>query len=194
MADNGRAPSKRAAPKGRAARAKRAPGASDGSDRLREIQRARILAATVNAACWRGGRDVTVAYLVSCAGVSRRTFYEIFEGCDECLLAAFDECAASVSEEVLAAYERPGRWREKLRAALVALLTLFDREPRLARFLMVESLAAGPDVLRCRQQVLTGIIAAIDRDAIGENGKVPSPISAEAFVGAVAWFWPVGKE
>ncbi|HEY2768374.1 MAG TPA: helix-turn-helix domain-containing protein [Solirubrobacteraceae bacterium] len=87
---------------------------------------------------------------------------------------------------MLAAYERPGRWREKLRAALMTLLTLFDREPQLARFLVVETLAAGPRVLRRRQQVLTGIITAIDRDAIGENDKVFSPLSAEAFVGAVA--------
>jgi AcrR family transcriptional regulator len=161
------------------------PNERDGRGRLREIQRARILAAAVRAACEQSGRDVTVAHVVAHAGVSRRTFYEIFAGCDDCLLAAFDECATNVSEEVLAAYGRPGRWREKLRAALTALLAAFDRDPQLGRFLMVETLSAGSRALKHRQQILAEVAIAIDRDATGDSGKLSSPLSAEAVVGAV---------
>ena len=45
--------------------------------------------------------NVTVAQVVERAGVSRRTFYEVFEDREDCLLAALEEGIARVSRCVL---------------------------------------------------------------------------------------------
>jgi AcrR family transcriptional regulator len=145
-----------------------------------------MLTAMIEVACEHGGRDVTVARVVSRAGVSRRTFYEIFDGCDDCLLTAFEDGIGRMARKVVASYEQPGRWREKLRAALTTLLCELDREPQLARFLVVETLSAGSPALKRRQEILAEATSAIDGDATKANGRRSSPLSAEAVVGAVA--------
>jgi AcrR family transcriptional regulator/DNA-binding MarR family transcriptional regulator len=143
-----------------------------------------MLAAAIQAACERGGGNVTVAQVVGRAGVSRRTFYEIFSDSEDCLLAAFDEAVGRVSERVVYAYRTSGRWRERIRAALVALLELFDEEPDVGRFLMVEMPAVGTRALQRRQEVLAAAMAAIEEGGAEANDGAASPFTAEAIVGA----------
>ena len=56
-----------------------------------EIQRARMITALVEVAGERGAGGVTVAHIVARSGVSRRTFYELFDDREDCFLAAFDQ-------------------------------------------------------------------------------------------------------
>jgi AcrR family transcriptional regulator len=151
-----------------------------------DIQRARLLAAMSQVACERGAANVTVAHIVERAGVSRRTFYEIFTGAEQCLLATLDQALARTSARVLGAWRSPGSWRERVRCSLVELLALFDEEPGLARLLVVESLGAGPTALERRSRVLGRLIAALD-EGRGEarTGTDPTPLSAEGVVGGV---------
>jgi AcrR family transcriptional regulator len=69
-----------------------------------EIQRARILAALVEVARERGAGGVTVARVVARSGVSRRTFYELFEDRDACFLAAFDDAVRRAATRVVPAF------------------------------------------------------------------------------------------
>jgi len=155
-------------------------------EQLSEIQRARILAAMVDVASERGAGNATVAHVVARSGVSRRTFYELFADREECFLAAFDDVVRRVALVVVPAYERPGPWRAKTRSALTALLELLDREPGLARLLIVETLGAGPKALERRQNVLAQIITIVDRGrAEAKRGEGPPPIAAEGIVGGV---------
>jgi AcrR family transcriptional regulator len=123
------------------------PSTSDanglGRGQVSEIQRARILSGMFDVVCERGAGDVTVAHVVERSGVSRRTFYEQFDDREECFLAAFEQAVAYASERVLPPYEIEGRWHERVRAALIALLGFLDDEPAIARLLIVESLAGG---------------------------------------------------
>jgi len=154
--------------------------------RVTEIQRARMLTATAEVAAERGAGSLTVARIVERAGVSRRTFYEVFEDCETCFLAAFDESVASVSEPVLAAYREGGSWRERMRGSLSALLRSFDEDPFAARLLVVESLAAGRNALERRSSVLSHIVAAIEEGRSQTAGPVEaSTLTAESVVGAV---------
>ncbi|MGB8875435.1 MAG: helix-turn-helix domain-containing protein, partial [Solirubrobacteraceae bacterium] len=57
---------------------------------VREIQRARMLDAMVEAVADKGYARVTVADVIERAGVSRKTFYEQFANKEECFLAAYD--------------------------------------------------------------------------------------------------------
>lgn len=155
-------------------------------EQVADIQRARMLTAMVDEISERGATNVSVAHVVGRSGVSRRTFYEIFTDREDCFLAAFDEGIEQVSKPVLAAYERPGRWREKIRTALIALLEFLDQEPTTARLLIVESLGAGPVALERRQRVFAHLVSAIDEGhKEAKAGFDPSSLTAEGVVGGV---------
>ncbi len=140
----------------------------------------------------RGAGEVSVAHVVARAGVSRRTFYEIFTDREDCFVAALDDALARVAAVVVPAYEREATravqsWREPIRAALVELLGLFDEDPGLGRLVVVESLAGGPRALERRNIVLDRLIAAVD-EGRQQGGAVSGPpaLMAEGVVGAVS--------
>ncbi len=90
-------------------RAARAPnGSAPGRERVIEIQRARILAASAELVRERGVAGITVAHIVGRSGVSRRTFYDLFTDRDDCLLAAFEQALERAAAVVLPAYEAAG--------------------------------------------------------------------------------------
>jgi AcrR family transcriptional regulator/DNA-binding MarR family transcriptional regulator len=155
--------------------------------RVTDIQRARMLSAMAEVACERGAANVTVAHVVARSGVSRRTFYEIFEDREDCFLAAFDDALARAGEYLPAADgEAERRWRERVRALLTGLLRFLDDEPFKGRLLVVEALGAGPHALQRRQQVLAQAVRAIDegRSESKPGTEVPQ-LTAEGVVGAV---------
>lgn len=155
--------------------------------RVAQMQRARLIYAMADASQALGAARVTVADVVERAGVSRRTFYELFGDCKACLLAAIEDALGQASAEVRGARERGARWEEGIRDALAALLAFADREPGLARLLVLESVACGPEAIRMRKRVLARLAAAIDegRNAGGRRTVPPPPLTAEATVGAV---------
>ncbi len=158
-----------------------------GREKVFEIQRARILSAMTEVAAERGAANVTVAHVVSRSGVSRRTFYELFEDREACFLAAFDDAAKQIAARVVPAYEAEKRWRERIRAALAELLDCLDEEPRAGRLCIVESLAAGPRALERRASVTTVIKHALEEgEAEGKAGNPPAPLTAEGVIGAVS--------
>jgi AcrR family transcriptional regulator/DNA-binding MarR family transcriptional regulator len=159
-------------------------------EHVSEIQRMRILGAMAEVASERGAGSVTVAHVVARAGVSRRTFYDLFADREECFLAAFEEAIGRAGAQMVGAYAREGPWRERVRAGLWALLEWLDEEPAAARLCVVESLAAGPRVLERRAKVQRVLVGAIDegREAtMASTRKAPQlpPLTAEGVAGAV---------
>jgi AcrR family transcriptional regulator/DNA-binding MarR family transcriptional regulator len=144
-----------------------------------------MLAALFDVAAERGASRVTVAHVVERSGVSRRTFYEQFEDCEDCLLAAFERALTIASEDVLPAYDATGARRERVRAGLVALLAFCDREPSIARLLICESQASGPRVAQRRAQIIGQLTQIVDQGR--EEGKAQSIslLAAEGTVGGV---------
>jgi AcrR family transcriptional regulator len=167
-----------------------------GREKVSEIQRARILGAMTEVASERGAANVTVAHVVARSGVSRRTFYELFEDREACFLAAFDDAAARIAAEVVPAYEAQKRplsrasWREGIRAALAELLEFLDEEPEVGRLCIVESLAAGPRALERRARVVALVKRALDEGHGGMSRtrppREPPPLTAEGVIGAVS--------
>ncbi|MGN6373903.1 MAG: TetR family transcriptional regulator [Solirubrobacteraceae bacterium] len=162
---------------------------SDGVARgpVEEIQRARLLAAMTRVAAEHGAANVTVALVVERAGVSRRTFYELFADAEACLLATMDEALARTRERVLLAYDPSASWKTRIRAGLVALLGFLDEEPGLACLLIVESLAAGQQALERRRQALACLVAVVEEGRRegrqGSGGAPPPQITGEGVVG-----------
>jgi AcrR family transcriptional regulator len=166
----------------------------EGAVQVSEVQRARILAAMVRVVSEQGVGATTVSRVVKRAGVSRRTFYEQFSGCEDCFLAVFEDAVGRASGIVTeATVTAPPVWRERLRAGLGALLGFFDEEPLLGSLLVVDALGAGPRVLGRRARVLAELAVIVGeehgRGAGANNGRersssLPS-LTAEGMVGAV---------
>ncbi len=158
-----------------------------GREKVSEIQRARILAAMTEVAAERGAGNVTVAHVVARSGVSRRTFYELFEDREACFLAAFDDAAQSISVRVVDAYGSEKRWHEQIRGALAALLDFLDDDPQAARLCIVESLAAGPRALGRRAQAVEVVKRELEKGrGLARAMREPPPLTAEGVVGAVS--------
>jgi AcrR family transcriptional regulator len=110
-------------------------------------QRERLIAGLAEAVAEKGYGGTTIADITRHAAVSRRTFYEHFEGKDECFVAAFDTVTGQLREIVDEAYEAEDDWPTALRAGIEAMLSFLAAEPNLARLAMVEALVAGPVVV-----------------------------------------------
>jgi len=195
---NSRAGAKRSGPEGTAPEGAAPEGAAPKRDAptraapkeaalsaVAEIQRQRILRATAEVAAEHGAGEVTVAHIVERAGVSRRTFYELFADREECFLAALDEAIGRAAAVVLPVYDSAGGWRERVRAGLAALLCFLDDEPGTRALLVVEALGAGPRALERRARVVNALIAAVDEARREGRGANAPPLAAEGVVGAV---------
>ena len=158
-----------------------------GSAQVAEVQRSRILGAAVAVVSAYGYPKMTVSRVTGRAGVSRRTFYDLFEDRDDCFLAVFEDAVAQASGVVVSAYEVGGRsWRERVRAGLAALLGFFDEQPAVCSLLVVDALRAGPSVQRRRAEILKGLATALQQGGarVGQGRELP-PLTGEGVVGAV---------
>jgi len=151
-----------------------------------EMQRRRLLTATAELVYERRTRGMTVARICERARVSRRTFYELFDSCEECVLATFKDGVAQATAAVIGAAASETGWRKRIRMGLTGLLSFFDREPGIARLLIIDALGAGEQTLNARQRVLDQLIPIVDqgRDE-AKAGREPPPLTAEGIVGAV---------
>lgn len=111
-------------------------------------QRERLLEATIRVVAAKGYRATTVGDLTREAGVSRTTFYELFEDKEACFLAAYDNAVDVLMRRIVAAYEAEERWPNRARAGLAALLEALAAEPALGRLALVDIGAAGPAAQR----------------------------------------------
>ena len=121
------------------------------------------------------------------AGVSERAFYEVFEGVEECFLAAFEEGLAGLSGVVERAAAREARWSDRVRAGLVELLGFLDDERGWARVLFCKAPVDSAVAFRCEQRVM-GVLTALMDDgspqAIAEVMSEPQ-LTSEFVVGGV---------
>jgi AcrR family transcriptional regulator len=118
-------------------------------------QRGRIVAALAVVCAAKGYRAATVKDIITQAGVSRRTFYDLFADKQDCFLLAYELMMERVLSTVEATYaegERP--WPERIGSGLRALLELLAAEPVFARLVLVEVLAAGRVALERRDVAL----------------------------------------
>ena len=153
-------------------------------DRVGAAQRLRIISAMVALASDRGAAFTTVSDVVDYAGVSRKTFYELFEDRGDCMLAAVEHAFMLAGERATAGCDGAERWVERVRGGLAELLRFFDEEPQLAQVCIVQSAAAGPDALACRGEVLLELARVVDQGRVLAR-RQPPPLTAEGVVGGV---------
>ncbi len=150
-----------------------------------EIQRARLLAAAVRAVDELGYPDTSVADITSRARVSRRTFYELFPDREACLATGIEDILGLLVAEFSAAGLEGLAWRERVRGGLLTILAFLDREPVLARVLVVQALRGGPRVLERREAVLSQLAGVVDEGRLlSVRAERCTPLTAEGLVGA----------
>ncbi|HWT89552.1 MAG TPA: TetR/AcrR family transcriptional regulator [Solirubrobacterales bacterium] len=123
---------------------------------MTESQRNRIHQAMIEVVSERGYPETRVVDVIGVAGVSRKTFYELFDSKEDCFLAAYDVLLDNLLGDTTNAFEsKHGTpWAERIAAALEALLAHLAAHPDEARFAIVEVLAAGPKALARRDAAL----------------------------------------
>jgi AcrR family transcriptional regulator len=135
----------RAAAEQLAAGGERLPAGRHGLPRavVVESQRERLLNGVVEAVAEHGYNATTIGAITEAAGISRRTFYEHFRDKQDCFLAAYEMIDEHVRGAMLAAGDPGAAWPERVGDRLAALLDFLSRDLAVARFYLVEPLAAG---------------------------------------------------
>jgi AcrR family transcriptional regulator len=145
-----------------------------------------MIAAMIDVVCERGRANATVAHVVARSGVSRRTFYEVFEDFEDCFLAALDQSLAEISRYVLDVYDPSERWRTRIRSALAGVLEFLDDEPAMARLCIAETLGAGLKVHERRLAILNVVVVAVDEGRKqSRSADTLPPLTSEGVVGGV---------
>ncbi len=139
---------------------------------MRASQARRILAATAAVVAEKGYAATSVSAITRRAGVSTKTFYQLYADKEEALLAAYAGIDSVVARMTTAATAEDDP-RAMLRAGVRAYLHALAREPAFTRMFVIEAVGAGPRVLRRRAEAFvafaralaTGLQLARDRDA-----------------------------
>jgi AcrR family transcriptional regulator len=154
-----------------------------------EWQRARMFHAIARAVSDKGYAKVTVADVVSHAGVSRRTFYEHFKDVEDCFVAAYEAGTSALLAEVEAVVRADPRedWRERFELAIDSYVRTLASDPPVARMCLVDVLGAGPRAVEARRRVYGRFVTQLRTlRHPGGGGKAPIPeIQFWAAVGAI---------
>jgi len=149
-------------------------------------QRERILAAVAQATVDNGYGGMSVQDVVRQAGVSRRTFYELYSNKDDAFMAAYHEGATRLLTSVRAAYRTETSFEGMLSAMLSEFLNILAASPTFAHMCIVDVMAAGPEAIAKRTWVMTEFAKLIDENARRLVGRdVPPPVVAEILVGGI---------
>ena len=153
-----------------------------------ESQRSRILTAMVEVTAKRGYADCRIADVIAYAGVSRKTFYELFSDKEDCFLAAYDLWLGRLFSVTAEAFDSPqaddADWADRVRIALAGFLEFIAEHPAAAGFCIVEVLAAGPKALARRDAGVRQFTAFIDAGRAETQTQLPG-ITALAIVGGI---------
>jgi AcrR family transcriptional regulator len=105
-------------------------------EQVRASQRGRIVLATADVSASEDYADATVLAIAKRAGVSRKTFYELFADKEDALLAAYDGLDYLIEQTIHAAADSAssgGSARELLAAGTRALLATLAEQPTFTR-------------------------------------------------------------
>jgi AcrR family transcriptional regulator len=145
-----------------------------------ESQRNRIHQAMIEVVSERGYPETRVVDVIGVAGVSRKTFYELFESKEDCFLAAYDALLVNLIEDAGDAFGSKGTgapWADRIEATLSALLDHLATHPSEARFAIVEVLAAGPKALARRDAALRQFTGFLEAGRSETSVELPGIIS-----------------
>lgn len=163
------------------------------ADLVRAHQRLRLLDAAAAALAEQGYGRITAARVTELAGVSSRTFYQHFEDLWACLLAAYENAAGRLGEEIerscrelverrgpIAEADRRGR----ARAGIGAALGFLAAAPDVARLLSAEPPPQIGALAGARRELVERLGALLRRVLADPGGATPLPGLERRLIGA----------
>jgi len=155
---------------------------------IAEHQRDRVLDAAIGVFAKRGYQGTTVDNIVAAGRIGVGSFYELFDGKEDCFLQAYDRIVGDAREKIAANVQLDAPWSTQVVAFLRTSLALIAAHPLAARIALVEIQTAGPVALNRHADTLQSLFTLLSR------GRHSSPFAAvlprtleEATVGGVAW-------
>jgi AcrR family transcriptional regulator len=154
-----------------------------------EAHRRRAVAAMAEAVEEQGYADTTVEDVLSRAGMSRRTFYQLFRNREECFLAAYDAARAEVMGRISGAHAgNGGHEAGQVEAALAALFEFLASEPGLARIWLVEAPSLGAAGIERHERTMKELAERLAGHRRGTGDCTPNggaTVRFEASIGAI---------
>jgi AcrR family transcriptional regulator len=142
---------------------------------------ARLLDAVTQVAARQGYAQLTVGGVLAASGVSRATFYQYFADIDDCFQSAYRHHAGQLLAEIA---RLSGGDQPRALTVLELMVDMAISRPDVARVLMIESLAAGPVVVRERDALISKLEHAMTSPPQGSKIDLPAAI----LVGGVSRF------
>jgi AcrR family transcriptional regulator len=151
---------------------------------LSRVQQTRLLDAAVEVVAEEGLKRLSATRVSARAGMSTKTFYDMFADSEDCFLAVFSRAVDELAAVAAPAWAGEGEWIERVRAALIVLLGCLERDPAFGRVVFVEALGAGPRVLARRAEVLDRVARFIDEGRVGAPAGLLGDPGRSALVAA----------
>lgn len=149
-----------------------------------ENQRERLLNGVVEAVAEHGFAATTIGRITDAAKISRRTFYECFASKEDCFLGAYEMIDEHVRGSMVAAAEVSDPWPEQVRGRLAALLEVLGRDLAVARFYLIEPLAAGGEIAARYRDAMQLLAETIRPES--SPGEVDVEVRDQALMGGIA--------
>jgi AcrR family transcriptional regulator len=156
---------------------------------LSEHQRERVLVAATGVFAKRGYQETTIDNIVAAAKASVGSFYQLFEGKEDCFLGVYDRILAGARQEVAAAASASEGWAGEAFAGLRALLEILVERPLEARIVLIEAQTAGPAATARYNELMDAATAWLSggREHYPDAADLPASFE-QAAVAGLAFF------
>ena len=156
-------------------------------DEVVRNQRGRVVEAVADVCSVTGYGPMTVEDIIVTAGISRRSFYDLYSSKADAFLQAIDDILGRLFADVDAATAGIDGFEAQVVAALSTVLAYFATQPTYADTCLVELMAAGPEAVDRRNAALRRftalVLQAVARE-LPKRGRPPE-IIAEGLVGGM---------
>lgn len=153
-------------------------------DEVERSQRLRLAMAMADACAEAGFVDTSVKAVLERAGVSRLTFYELYDGKLDCFLEALDLVGNVLLAQLRRAVDTAGSPLDRATGAIDQYLDAIVDNLPFARLYIVEVHAAGPAALTRRAALQTQVVDVV-ADLFGAE-DAEGRFACEAYVAAVS--------
>jgi AcrR family transcriptional regulator len=156
-------------------------------DEVVRNQRSRVTEAVADVSSVAGYAPMTVEDIIVTAGISRRSFYDLFSSKEDAFLKALDDVCGRLFTAVRGAFDSTEGFAERMEASIGAVLQFFSANPSYAEMCLIQVMAAGPDATDRRndslQRYTALVLEAVDKE-LPKRGRPPE-IVAEGIIGGI---------
>jgi len=151
-------------------------------------QRDRVLDAATAVFAKRGYLGATVDHIIASAGIGVGSFYQLFDGKEDCFQQAYDRVVSDARERLRKEVPADGTPATQVCMGLRLLVDMLRADPLRTRLALAEVQAAGPNAVARHQENLDEAIPSLlgCRRESRFGDELPASLE-HAIVGGVAW-------